>query len=546
MLHILLVTTLLTIPAVAQEHQHAAPGEELGTVHFDNSCGAPAQPSFTRAVTLLHSFEFATAIQAFDQALASDPACPMAAWGIALSRWGNPFVVGIRPASQLKLGLAAIERANTIGAKTERERAYISAARQLYADAESKAQPARIVAYRDAMASLASSFPKDTEASIFYALSLTAAEAPNDKTYAGRLKAGAILEGLLPAQPDHPGLAHYIIHSYDVPALAPRAIAAARRYASIAPSAPHALHMPSHTFTRLGFWQDSIESNTRAGAAARRDGATGEELHTMDYRIYAYLQTAQDAAARRLVESLPEVRARFDPNAIGSAAPGSAGVFALAAIPARYALERRAWAEAAALEPDPPTSYPYAEAMIHFARALGAARTGNLGGAASAVSALKQIADRLREASEPFWAEQVEIQRRGAGAFLALADGRQDDALAEMRAAADAEDKTEKSAVTPGPLAPARELLGEMLLQIKEPARALEAFEAVIVKEPNRFRALLGASHAAHLAGNAALARKYATQLLKISERADSPGRLELVDARALAGRGLIRPLRND
>src|SRR2546426_765640 len=399
MLRALTVAMLFAVPAVAQEHQHgAAPAEKLGTVRFATSCSAEAQPSFGRAMALLHSFEFAKAIEGFSAALKADPSCAIAEWGIAMSRWSNPFAIGIRPAAQLQTGLEAVARAKAIGAKTERERAYIAAVSRLYTDFEKIDQRSRVLAYRDAMAILAATYPNDIEASIFYALALTASEEPNDKTYASRLKAGAILEKLLPDHPDHPGLAHYIIHSYDVPALAPQALDAARRYAKIAPSAPHALHMPSHTFTRVGYWQDSIDTNIASAAAARRDGLTAEELHASDYQVYAYLQTAQDAAAKRVLDSLTEINARFNPNAIGGAAPGSGGVFAMAAIPARYALERRAWAEAAKLEPHS-TRLPYADALTYFARALGAAHTGDLASARSAIDALQQIRDRLAQAN---------------------------------------------------------------------------------------------------------------------------------------------------
>ena len=325
----------------AQEHQHgAAPGENLGKVHFPTSCSQAAQQPFDRAVALLHSFEFSNAIAAFNTTLASDPSCAIAYWGIALSRWSNPMAAGNRPVAQLQSARDAIDHAKTIGAKTERERGYIDAVSGLYTDFEHVLQNARVASYRDAMAALSARYPQDTEAAIFYAIALTAAAAPTDKTYADQRKAGAILERMFARQPDHPGLAHYIIHSYDYPPLATGALEAARRYAKIAPSAPHALHMPSHTFTRMGYWQESIDTNIASAAAARRDGSTAEELHASDYQMYAYLQTAQDSAARRLLDSLPAVAARFDPKAIGGAAPASAGFFALAAIPARYALER--------------------------------------------------------------------------------------------------------------------------------------------------------------------------------------------------------------
>jgi len=358
-----LLALALASSAAAQEHEHAAAaGEKLGTVHFATSCSPAAQAPFDRAVALLHSFEFGTAIDAFTATLAIDKSCGMTECGIALSRWGNPFGVGARSAAQLQEGRAAIDRALAIGLKSDRERAYVDAAAKLYTDVEARSQQARVVAYRDAMAAVAARYPDDTEASIFYALSLTASEDLNDKTYASRLKAGAILEPLFAKYPDHPGLAHYIIHSYDVPPLAPKALDAARRYAKIAPSAPHALHMPSHTFTRVGSWQESIETNIASAAAARREGASSEELHATDYQMYAYLQTAQDAAAKRLLDSLPEIMTRVTAGATASAAPPSAGAFAAAAIPARWALERGAWTDAARLEPHP-SELPYADAL---------------------------------------------------------------------------------------------------------------------------------------------------------------------------------------
>src|SRR5262245_42605074 len=302
--------------------------DKLGSVAFLISCNAAAQPSSTRGFALFPSFEFGRAIADFEAAATSDPSCGIAYWGIALSRWSNPFAAGIRSAAQVGQGREAVDRARAAGAKTERERGFIDAVALLYSNAESGNQQTRLVAYRDAMASLSARDPQDIEAAIFYALALTAAEEPTDKTYASRLKAGALLERLFLQQPQHPGLAHYIIHSYDVPSLADKALEAAKRYSTIAPAAPHALHMPSHTFTRVGYWQQSIDANIASAEAARRDRATAEELHAFDYQMYAYLQTAQDRAAKTLVDGLPAVAARFDPDAIGGAAPGSAGVFA--------------------------------------------------------------------------------------------------------------------------------------------------------------------------------------------------------------------------
>jgi hypothetical protein len=521
--------------AAAQEHEHTgAPGEKLGTVHFETSCSPAAAAPFDRAVALLHSFEFGPAIDAFGATLAVDRTCGIAEWGIALSRWSNPFAVGDRPPAALQQGLEAVERGRAIGAKSERERAFIEAAAKLYVDAGQFPQRARTLAYRDAMAAIAAKYPSDLEASIFYALSLTASEDLDDKTYASRLKAGAILEPLFAKYPDHPGLAHYIIHSYDVPPLAPKALDAARRYAAIAPSAPHALHMPSHTFTRVGSWQESIDTNIASASAARREHAASEELHATDYQMYAYLQTAQDGAARRLVDSLPDLIARFGKNPTGSAAPPAAGAFAGAAIPARWALERAAWAEAANLEAHA-SALPYADALTYFARALGSARTGDVAASRKAIASLQELRDREAAAHEPYWTKQIEIQRDGASAWLMFAEGRRAEAIAAMRAAADAEDLTEKAAVTPGPLAPARELLGQMLLEADQPGQALKEFQATLAKEPNRFRALYGAAKAARLSGDRATADRYFGELLKVCERGDKPGRPELREAAAAA-----------
>jgi len=340
-----MVLALVAVSGLArgQEHQHGD-GEKLGTVHFATSCNETAQKEFNRAIALLHSFQFSRAIEGFNAVLGEDATCGIAYWGIALSDWSNPFAAGMKDKSQMQAGLESVERGKTVGAKTERERAYIAAVGKLYSDFGNTPQLTRLIAYRDAMREVAAKYPEDHEAQIFYALAIAASEDPADKTYAGRLKAGAILEKLFEEEPTHPGLAHYIIHTYDVPELAERALVAARRYSEIAPDAPHALHMPSHTFTRTGYWQESIDSNIAAAAAARREGQTAEELHASDYEIYAYLQTGQDEAARRLVNSLPEIAARFNSTAvIGGAGGPSAGYFALAAIPARYALERQDW-----------------------------------------------------------------------------------------------------------------------------------------------------------------------------------------------------------
>lgn len=515
-----------------QELSHAnATHDRLGTVHFATSCNAAAQTEFDRAVALLHSFEFSRAIAGFNAALKLDNTCAIAYWGIALSQWSNPFAVGLKDKSQLQAGRASAQLGIDLGAKTARERSYLTAVAALYGNFETTSQRARLLAYRDSMEALASKYPADDEAQIFYALSISASEDPADKTYAGRLKAGAILEKLFARQPDHPGLAHYIIHTYDVPPLAPRALEAARRYSQIAPDAPHALHMPSHTFTRTGYWQDSIDSNLAAAASAKRDRETAEELHASDYLVYAYLQSGQDNAANRLLASLPEISSRFDPAVvIGGAASPSVAYFALAAIPARIALEHGDWRQASQLLPKQ-SPFPHTDAMTWFARGLGAARLGQIQLAEESTSSLQQIRERLQNSGETYWALQVHIAESEVRAWSAYAAGRHDDALRELESAAQLEDGTEKSAVTPGPLAPARELLGEMLLLDNQPALALAQFEATLKKEPGRFRSLYGAAQAAKLAQHPDLTRTYYLQLTKTCEQADNPARPELREA---------------
>ncbi|HET7219861.1 MAG TPA: hypothetical protein VFJ02_17510 [Vicinamibacterales bacterium] len=524
------VAGALVIAQAGADHQHhAQAGEKLGTVKFPTSCSEGAQPAFLRGMTLLHSFEFGAAIESFNAAAAADPSCGIAHWGVALSRWGNPFAAGIKPVPALQAGRAAIAKAKEAGAKTDRERAFIDAAARLYTDFETVDQRTRVLAYRDAMEQVSGRFADDPEAKAFYALALASSQDPADMTYSSLLAAGKILEQLAPSQPDHPGFVHYIIHAYDAPPLAPRALDAARRYAKIAPDAPHALHMPSHTFTRLGYWQESIATNIASAEAARRTKTPGEEMHAMDYQTYAYLQLAQDASARKVVDALPDVRQRFlAPGAMSGAAPPLAAAFASAAIPARYALERGAWAEAARLEP-PGSSFLNAEAITWFAKAIGAARMepNDPAAARAAIATLEQIAAKLTQTKEAYWAEQVTIQRLGASAWLALADGRKDEALSLMREAADREDKIEKNAVTPGPIAPAREQLGEMLLALNQPDAALAAFATTLKKEPNRYRALAGAVEAERRLKKSAAASHQAA-LLALTAEADGPVRPEI------------------
>jgi hypothetical protein len=526
---VVLTIALFLTPALSAwqaQHDHGTPTGRLGTVHFANSCSKAVAQEFDRGVALLHSFWFSAAIDAFNGVVKNDPSCAMAHWGIAMSWWGNPFG-GFRSAQALKNGLAAVENAGAAAPKTERERAYLDAVEALFKDAATIPQRTRILEYEKRMEQLAASNADDPEARIFYALALDQAALPTDKTYANQLKAAGILEKEFVRQPEHPGLAHYIIHSYDTPALADRALDAARRYSKIAPAAPHALHMPSHTFTRVGAWQESIDTNLASAAAARKDNAPAEELHAIDYQVYAYLQTAQDAAARKMLESIASLGAKIQLNAPGAAAPPPAGFYALAAVPARYALERNMWKEAAALTPRE-TPFAYADAVTHFARALGLARSGSPAAAAKDAEKLAALRDALTRANDAYWSGQVDIQRRIALAWIALAEGRQNEALTMLREAAEMEDATDKAAVSPGPIKPARELLGEMLMELKRPAEALKEFEATMKKEPNRFGSLYGGARAADAAGDRQKARAYYAQLVGICKRGDKPGRPEL------------------
>ncbi len=526
-----ILLVLVVSRSFAKEHQHGT-GEKLGAVHFATSCNHAAQIDINRAVALLHSFDFSRAIDEFKVALGEDGTCTIAYWGIALSDWGNPFAPGIIDKRLLQLGRESAEHGERLGAKTERERAYIAAVSNLYRDFESTPQQARLLAYRNAMRDVAANCPEDREAKIFYALALAVAADPGDKTYTDQLQAGAILEKLFEEEPTHPGLAHYIIHAYDVPPLAGRAFSAARRYSDIAPDAPHALHMPSHIFTRLGYWQASIDSNVAAAAAARQQGQTAEELHASDYETYAYLQTGQDEAAGRIVRSLPEMASRFDPKALLiGAGPPAAGYFALAAIPARYALERRDWEQAEQLALRE-SSFPFTEAITWFARGLGAARLGHTAAANEAATALRQIQERLLRANERYWARQVEIQALAVAAWTTLTTGAKEEALRQMESAAEMEDGTEKSVVTPGPLSPARELLGEMFLELNDPAKALDQFEATLKNEPRRFRSIYGAAHAAQLIGSPDRSQRYFRELLEVCANADTSARPELKEAR--------------
>ena len=431
--------------------------------------------------------------------------------------------------ADLKAGTASVEKARLVGAKTQRERDYIAAIDTFYRDADKVDHRTRALAYEKAMDQLQARYPDDHEAAIFHALALLAIAPPTDKTYVNQRKAGAILEPLFLEQPEHPGIAHYIIHAYDYPPLADRALDAARRYARIAPDSPHALHMPSHIFTRLGLWQESIDSNLASAASAQKNNAPGNELHAKDYLIYAYLQGAQDREAKKALEAPPPGRSD-DPQYMN-------WLYAMGTSPARYVVERHRWTEAAAL-PVPSNTFPggrwaWTEANLHFARALGASQTGQTEMARKEVQQLTSLRDTLAQGNDNYWADQLDIQRETAAAWIALAEGSREEALAQMRAAAEHEDRTDKHNVTPGVILPARELLGEMLLELKQPAQAIVEFEATLRTAPDRFNALAGAARAARLSGDNAKAKTYYAQLLFICDRADGD-RPDLQDARSL------------
>jgi tetratricopeptide (TPR) repeat protein len=524
-----ILALLLTLPATAQQS-----AEKLGTVNFPTSCRPAAQAEFTRAVALLHSFWFQHAIKGFEAAATADPSCGIAAWGAAVAWMGNPLA-GAPPAKNLELGAATVARARSMGAKTQRELDYIAAIETFYRNHDKVDHKTRAVAYEKAMEALAARYPQDPEASIFYALALNMTLNPNDKTYANQLKAASILGPIFTQQPNHPGVAHYLIHSYDFPPIADRGVAAARSYAKIAPSAPHAQHMPSHIFTRLGYWQESIDTNRRSVEAAkdelrqaRLEAGSYNALHAMDYVVYAALQLAKDREARAVYDEVRRID-KVDTEHFAAA-------FAFAAIPARYTLERRQWAEAAELQLHPRNlswqKFPQAESILVFARGLGAARGGNVAGARSEVARLEALRDRLTAAKNTYWAEQSEIQRLAVSGWIARAEKRNDEALKLLRAAADLEGGTEKHPVTPGAIQPAREMLGELLLELGQDAQALAEFEASLHTDPNRYHGLAGAAHAAELSGNRDKARAYYQQLLVLAKDADSERR-ELKQARA-------------
>lgn len=517
-----LFAALLLVCGTAQSHEDENKGN-VGRVKFMNSCDAKVQPLLETGVAMLHSFWFSATEKTFRDILAQDPSCTIANWGIAAILMSNPLAgQGASPKGAVA-AQAAIDQGRRVSPGTQRESDYIEAVAAYYQDFSTRSERSRQESRAKAFEALAARYPDDDEARIFSALYIAGTQSQADQTYAAYLKAAAILEKLFVKYPDHPGVAHYLIHSYDAPPIARQGLPAARRYARIAPAAPHALHMPSHIFTRVGAWEDSAATNVRATEAAKKGSEPNEAYHASDYTVYAYLQLARDGDAKRTIEEVLQV-ADFNP-AIRTAP------YAIAAMTARYTMERGAWREAMQLQPQP-TKHLYPDAITHFARALGAARSGDIAAAEKDAGELARLHKELQEAKNNYWSTEVEIQRLAVAGWIALAHGKTDDAQKLMRAAADLEDKNEKDIVTPGRIVPARELLGEMLLELKQPAPALKEFEASHLREPNRFRGYYGAARAAEAAGDRNKAADFYAKLMELTKKGDS-SRPELARARA-------------
>ena len=529
------ILSLSVTMALAHEDDEPAskPGEKLGIVEFQVECNVEAQQEFNHAIALYHSFWFDPANKAFDKVAQLDPGCGMAHWGRALSALGNPFAWPA-PAKAWQAGAASMDKAKQAGARSERERDYIAALAKFYDGWEQTEHRPRALAWEAAMAQLADRYAGDMEAQIFYSLALIANALPTDKTFKNQLKAGEILQPLFEKHPDHPGAAHYLIHGYDYTELVQRGLPAARRYASIAPSAPHALHMPAHIFSRLGMWAESIQTNRASAAAALKELndssmtiGSYNALHAMDYMMYAHLQLGQDVAAQKLLDQIAAIQ-RID---VGN----FPGAYALAAMPARYALEHHDWKKAASLELHPESlpwhQFPQCEAITVYARALGKARSGDTDGAKQELARLSELRETMLKNKLGYWPQQAQIQITVASAWVALAENHTDEAQRLMRAAVELETTTDKHPVTPGPLTPPREQLADMLLALNKPAEALIAYEQVQVTEPNRLRAIYGAARAAQANGDLEKSRNYDRQLLQLTANSDSE-RAEIVKAK--------------
>lgn len=509
-----LLTLSCALAGNATAHEVEEGKGRLGQVAFANSCDAAVQPELQRAMAMLHSFWFSAGEKAFRHVLEDDPRCGIATFGIAAILMNNPLAGAGSTPKAAEAAQAAIEQGRRVGAGTQRERDYIEAVAAYYADFASRPERARQLTRSQAFEALAARYPDDDEAQIFSALYVAGTQAQSDQTYTAYLRAAAELERQFNKHPEHPGVAHYLIHSYDAPPIASKGLPAARRYAAIAPDAPHALHMPAHIFTRVGAWQDSVDTNRRSADVAKKDSDGDSAFHAADYMVYAQLQLGRDQDARRVIDEFQSVG---HTNAALLAWP-----YAAAAMPARMALERGNWAAAARL-PVVPSRFPFADAITVFARTLGAARSGDAAAAEQEAERLAGIHKALVDARNNYWATEVEIQRLAAAAWIAHARKQADDALRLMRAAADLEDRNEKHIVTPGRVVPARELLGEMLLEQGQAAAALAEFELSQQREPNRLRGYIGAARAAEAAGDAAKARRYYGQLIELTRDADTP-----------------------
>ncbi|HEX5320976.1 MAG TPA: hypothetical protein VFW46_17580, partial [Stellaceae bacterium] len=525
----------LSLTSAAWADTPAKPAPQATTdVSFAISCAPAVQKDFRHAFWLLHSFWYPEADKAFAAVAAAEPGCAMAYWGIAMSHW-YPLWYPPGPES-LKAGSEAVAKAEAAKPKTDRERDYIAAIAAFYRDSDKLDHATRAKAYEKAMEQVYLHYPEDNEAAAFYALALNATASPNDKTFANKKKAAEILNKVWAEEPNHPGVVHYLIHSDDVPQFAQAGLDAAICYSKIAPEVPHALHMPSHIFTRLGLWRQSIDSNRAAHDAAlgyaRKtlgpNGFDGETLHPMDYLEYAYLQLGEDGAAKRVVDELATFRDGAPPN------PPMA--YAVAAIPVRYALERQDWKAAASLAPIAPVpldKFPWAAAMISFGRALGAAHTGDTAGAETEIAKLQTLEDGLNAAKNSYWANQVKVQRLDASAVLAEAKGDKQKALELAREAADLDATMDKNPVTPSPVLPAREMLADMLLAANDPKAALAEYGKALHSDPNRFRSLAGEARAARQAGDAAAAKQAYQKLATLAHADTAAPRPELVEAKA-------------
>jgi tetratricopeptide (TPR) repeat protein len=472
------------VEALAAEHEHPVP-EKLGTVQFPTSCSSKEQKSFERGVALLHSFAYSAAEKAFGDVAKADPKCAMAHWGIAMTYF-HPLWPPPLPEETVARGREEIERARQLGG-SDRERAFIEALSFIYAQ-DSVPYRDRVNRYTAAMGKLAERNPDDAECQIFYALALVATAPPTDSTHSNQKKATALLEPLFRKYPQHPGIPHYLIHAYDNVEMASRGVEAARIYAQIAPSAPHALHMPSHIYTRLGMWQESIASNTAARKAAREENDIGEELHAMDYLIYADLQLGRDQEAGQVLDDLRKM-AGLSPKYFKVA-------YAASAMPARYAIERRKWDEAAELAPMP-DALPQAAAITAWSRAVGFARGKQVGPARAEIAKLTSAYEQMRTAGDEYWATQIHAQLNSALAWINYAEGKRAEAIKLMRAAADEEDAVEKLPVTPGAIVPAREQFGDLLLETGDAKAAVKEFNSAFAQAPRRRGTLMGMARAA-------------------------------------------------